>query len=410
MEPISITVATVVARSFGSAAGRQFGAQASQALFTYIRQRYQSAEPCIERLRNDPDSADCRRDLAIALQGLGADRDPELLALCQQLLDLAAHGVRSDPVEVEKHRTGVEAVLHVLDRHVERILRLRSAYHVENSDLLSGNVSRAPHVPPEVRTEVAELHARIRTVIDRVVSLIEESKYRDAERSVTAMTGALERARAQRLIEADRQLHVSYETLWCAVSFFNEVNQEILSRVRRESSPQQQRQLMFGNTIIVYEMADFVINFIADFSPGGSADLDALQREMTGHIKKALAEQDNLEKRASANNIEQDTHYQILENVQHRRIALAKVRAEWDQYADETRRFHHGVYDLRLKTPSLELIKDDAASQLSVLEIVSVLAFLRRTSHAAWSAVETMQGFRLAPLTKERVSILISDH
>ena len=44
--------------------------------------------------------------------------------------------------------------------------------------------------------------------------------------------GYLERERAQKLLEADKRLHISYESLRLTVEYFAELNRSVLSRIR----------------------------------------------------------------------------------------------------------------------------------------------------------------------------------
>jgi hypothetical protein len=60
------------------------------------------------------------------------------------------------------------------------------------------------------------------------------------------------------------------------------------------------------------------------------------------------------------------------------------------------------------KIPTLELIRENARVQLNILELVSMLRFLRQSADAFKAAVETLQGFRLAPLTASKVRRLVA--
>jgi hypothetical protein len=82
-------------------------------------------------------------------------------------------------------------------------------------------------------------------------------------------------------------------------------------------------------------------------------------------------------------------------------------RIEWDRYIADTKQFYNRVEDVQNKIPTLELIRENARIQLDVLELVAMLRFLRQNADAVRAAVETLQGFRLAPLTPTRVRRLL---
>jgi hypothetical protein len=82
-------------------------------------------------------------------------------------------------------------------------------------------------------------------------------------------------------------------------------------------------------------------------------------------------------------------------------------RDEWNRYISDTKQFYRRVEEVQNKIPTLELIRENARVQLDVLELVAMLRFLRHNADAVRATVESLQGFRLAPLTPARVRRLI---
>jgi hypothetical protein len=73
----------------------------------------------------------------------------------------------------------------------------------------------------------------------------------------------------------------------------------------------------------------------------------------------------------------------------------------------DTKQFQGRISEVHAKIPTLELIRENARVQLSVLELVSMLRFLKQNADAVGTAVETLQGFRLTPLTPTKVRRLL---
>src|SRR5262249_60703152 len=126
------------------------------------------------------------------------------------------------------------------DRPTGTVRRPRSESLVDDPDLLTAGVGSAVAVPPDVRKELASLHERIRSIIEQIAARIEDAKYNDAEQTIAGLRiGYNERQRATRLVQADKQLHVSYQALRVAVEFFSGLNQNVLARIETEVSPER---------------------------------------------------------------------------------------------------------------------------------------------------------------------------
>jgi hypothetical protein len=158
---------------------------------------------------------------------------------------------------------------------------------------------------------------------------------------------------------------------------------------------------------MIYELADFVINFIASFTLGGSAELEGLHQETLRRIAKSHEDQERLAASAKRDGIEPAVRDGILEDVRHRTAALDLFRDEWNRYVDDTKQFYTRVEEVQNKIPTLELIRENARIQLNVLELVAMLRFLRANADAVRATVDSLQGFRLAPLTPTRVRRLL---
>lgn len=165
--------------------------------------------------------------------------------------------------------------------------------------------------------------------------------------------------------------------------------------------------MMFGNAITIYEMADFVIGFISRFALGGVAELDALHQETLAQIARLRKDDERLVELAKSPDIDPPTREGTLAAVRQRAESLDLLRDEWDRYVADTRQFYERVEEARSKVRSLELIRENARVQLTMLELVAMLSFLRQNADAVRATVQSLQGFRLAPLSPARVRRLI---
>jgi hypothetical protein len=97
----------------------------------------------------------------------------------------------------------------------------------------------------------------------------------------------------------------------------------------------------------------------------------------------------------------------ILEDIHHRDGAIDELEKEWISYVGEIGKLHLTVNEIQAKVRTLELIRDNARLQIGVLQAVAMLRFLKQNSDALRGTIETLKGFRLAPLSPNRVRRLL---
>jgi hypothetical protein len=320
--------------------------------------------------------------------------------------DPMAH-LQADPVEDAHRRGGVQAVAQVMDRHMVSVMRVRSGFCLNDTDLLTSDIV-STGVPREESDEVVRLHGDVRDIIDRIAVQIEEGKYRDAEEAIRSMPLAHnERERASSIVAADRKLHISYQSLRVAVELFGQLNQIILDRVRRERSPDDEANLMLGNAILVYELADFVMRFIEDFAVAGGPEIASLHDETRARIAAARKAEAELGTKVAAEGIDPTIRAQTLENITQREEALDELEKEWDMYVTDVSRLHGAVDEVRGKVATLSIIRENARLQINVIQLTSLLNFLKQNSDAMDGTIEALKNLRLAPLSSNRVRRLL---
>jgi hypothetical protein len=420
VDPVTIIVAVLVKALTGAvASGAQKVAQrammdAYDTLKGVLIRKYGSPiATSIQQLEQRPESAESQAAVTRALRAAGANQDPEIIQLASDLSRLIDNPELAeetyDPIESVQRRAGVRAIGDVLDRHMDTVISVRSNYRVDDSDLLTARIGRSSNVPQSVRAELTQLHANMRKIIERIAQMMEDQKYKDAEEAIAdPRFGLSDRERATALIAADKKFHVSYQTLRTVVEFFSAFNQETLARIEREASPQRESNMMLGNAVMVYELTDFVISYIREFTVDGVGQIDSIYADVRKRIGDLRAEENALEQRAKDPAIESGIREQTLAHIEHRRGAIDEVEGEWAYYATEVKQVDGVLDEVRRKIPSLELLRDNAGAQISALQLVSLLSFLKQNSEAIKGTIDAIQGFQLAPLTSNRVRRLLN--
>jgi hypothetical protein len=392
-------------------AGGEAGKDAYRLLKNAIVAKYGwSAAASLDDLERNPKSAPVQDRVTRTLQSLGVDHDPELTKLAEQLTLRIEQGPQVDPVDpVDRTKwvAGFSAVRETLYQQLHKLEYVQHNFDVDDSDLLSSRISQSQNIPRQLSADLSTLHGRIRATIEQMARHIEDGKYADAEAVVQSLHNFKDRDRAARLLQADKQMRVSYEALRCTVDVFSEFNQDVLKNIRNEQDPQRERQMLFGNAILIYELADFVIGYIEDFKPGGFDDLSALHDEACRRVESGREKEAELEASARRDTVRPQARDAALEDIKYRRDALDVFEKEWQQYVNEAKDFYNQAGEVRSNIPTLEVIRDNALRQIDVLMMASMLGFLRQNSETVRYTAEKLQTFRLAPLTSSRVRRLI---
>lgn len=90
-----------------------------------------------------------------------------------------------------------------------------------------------------------------------------------------------------------------------------------------DGDAKHERDLVLANAILVYELNDFLINYIERFEIDGLDQLSSIEAEMKSKISSLREEQQSLQKRAKGEGITDDrVRMQILQNVKNRLNAI----------------------------------------------------------------------------------------
>jgi hypothetical protein len=411
-DPVSLMVlalAQALIAGAGKGIGEAAGRDAYYALRNALWAGYPHARSGLEDLESRPDSPEAQDQLIMILRSTEAGTDNNFQQLTARL-QAAIKGISQKLLVDEQERTaGYNQFQRELALHLCQLIDIRNRYRVNDAGLLSANISRAADVPGDLRAEVRGLHNRMRGHIEKVARKIEGTSYADTEAFISRLPALGMRERAASLVRADRELHVSYQTLCLTISYFSRFNSMLENEISRGGSAAREIHLMFGQAIMICELADYVITFIEGFSPGGIRDLEDLHRAAQQRIDETRADLRRLVERANSGQIDPALRDSRLKSAQEREKALSVVQEEWESYIAEAGQFYSRVAGARGIIPNLEFIRDDARIQIAMLEEVAILQILRESVKSIQGAVDLLAGFTLAPLNETRVRRLLGE-
>lgn len=314
--------------------------------------------------------------------------------------------------EIAEIRAGTSAIQKIVQKHLSLVKEVRAKFPLDGVDLLSSNLKEKNNIVGDVSAEVGRLSDKVKVVIEEVASTIESGNYKPSEESIKNMSlGFNERERANKLLAADKDRLISCQSLNVAIEIFSELNQVIKQQIEdseKAGDIQKERNLLLCNAILIYELTDFLINYIKNFRVKGIDVVKKTYNESQQRIATIKAELEELKQMAQADNVNPMTRDSTLADVAMREKAIELVCIEWDKYMDQVQGTQEDINKLsKSNIPTLNVIRANAKSQINVLELVAVLQIVNNSLGALQQALETLEGMDLVSLSQERVCRLL---
>lgn len=314
------------------------------------------------------------------------------------------------PLErVEKQAAG-EALEEIVREHLAAVMDARTHFPLSTQDLLSSEVP-SRDVPAAVKKSIAGLHDKMLRVILEVARRIEDRRYRCAESAVAELNLAMrEREKVDTLVQSDKQVNVSCQTLKISVEMFSRLNELLIQELAEQEQAgnvSAARNLILGNALIVYELTDFVIRVIERFQAAGFEEIQKLRRDQRTQSDQLRAELETLRTQAGGDDIDVGVRDKILQSIDERGKSIDVLDAEWDGYLQAMAATLDDLRQIHLKLPTLRLIRDNAKGQINLLEAVAVASLVKSNLGAIAGTIVTLKNLELASLTPDRVRRLM---
>jgi inorganic pyrophosphatase len=319
-----------------------------------------------------------------------------------------------DLIEIANKESAKLAGIQVAKNHIDALMHIRSELNtVNDEELLSTNINRISGVPDQIHQQISNLQTKFQNIINAVAVKIEDNKYKSSEEAVEDMQkrgiiSAAQKNLTQQLVSADKQLHISCQSLKVTVDFFTSLNEHMVQEIEECKNTDQEYRLVLGNAILVYELANFVIKYLQSFETKGISEIKAVESEIDRKIQKIKTEIKELKNKAQNDKIFPEVKQNILSNVVDREEAVKTMRNAWDDYLGEVKTLSGETDSFVGKwLPNIELIRDDAKNQITTLDAVAIVKVLRGNLNALNSVGKSIKAIPLVSLSPDRVRRLL---
>ncbi|HEY9404849.1 MAG TPA: hypothetical protein VIQ24_19485, partial [Pyrinomonadaceae bacterium] len=165
--------------------------------------------------------------------------------------------------------------------------------------------------------------------------------------------------------------------------------------------------LIFGNALLVYELTDFVIGYIESFKVQGIDEIENLHETMRKKFEQFRSEQEQLKKQVQTDEVDAAVREQILLDIRNREQSIDIVVNEWDDYVKTIKELISETGTVKKRLPTLRAIRDNAKSQINLLEAVAVMQIVQSNIGALNATIATLEKMELVSLSPDRVRSLL---
>lgn len=313
--------------------------------------------------------------------------------------------------EMAERKAAGEATKQVIEKHLEDLMQFREQFPLDDMDLVSSRIGQRQDIPKHVKQQIGALHAKMRNIIEEAASRIEIYKYKNSEEVLANIKLSFnEKSKANSLITAEKQVHISCQSLKIAIDFFSELNRLIFDKIEKAKETgdsKLERNLVLGNAILVYELTDFLITYIKSFELQGMSEIEKLHSSMKIEVKQLRNEEEKRKGDIQLEDIDQTVRDHILSDVQHRLKSFDILEKEWDNYIEQINGLKTEVGNVGKKLPTLNAIKDNAKGQIKFLQAAAVMNIVKSNLNAVQASISSLEGLRLVSLSPDRVRRLL---
>lgn len=300
----------------------------------------------------------------------------------------------------------------LLPAHVDGIMDLRKKVAVNNVEIISTDICVSDKVPENVRRSIGSFQDKVRAVIERVALEIESNRFERYEEAAHGLhLSKSEGDEVERLLTYDFRLNISFRSLRLAIEIFAQLNNFIIQQIGEAEllhDRRSERDLLLANAILVYELNDFVINFIDAFELDGVFFIEDTRNSIYERLQHLEVEQEKLRNRALDDQIDEGTRERICLSIDNRSKAIRTVQDEWKNYTDEILTLKDSIDKCKKEIKTLALIRDDAKLQIVLLEIAAVTQIIKTNLRTLDGAIDVVKKMELVALTPERIMRLLN--
>jgi hypothetical protein len=270
---------------------------------------------------------------------------------------------------------------------------------LKNVDVLSTSILANKNLNENIKKQIRDYSDNLQKILLATTDFIEEKSFTSVEEAVSSLDlSKYDKNRISTLITAQKKISFSFQTLNVAIELFSRVNESLLEKIKESNNNFESIKLRLQNAILVYELTQFISNFINEFGLVGIEDIEYIREDVFQDIERLNVADQNL--LSTLKNVRKETVDMISDDIKNREIGRTLVKKKWEEFNSRIKSIQEGIGSVKAFIPDLKAIRDNAKNQIEFLQIIATIQVLQSNLEIIKN-ISYIKKLAIAPLTTE---------
>jgi len=259
---------------------------------------------------------------------------------------------------------------------VQVALRSQRQWNLQSSKVISSNLLINRDLPHTVKNEIKEFQFNCKCIVMATAEFIEQYHYKSVDEVVNSMhLIEYDKERVRSIVDSQKKIGLSFQTLNIIIELFTRVNDKLKEEIDNAESREENLTARLKNAILVYELLNFIHDYIEEFSLNGKEDLNAIKTIIFEDIARGELEQEELKLKLQATK-KLDTKNNIEKQMKNRQAIWKIMKARWKGVDNKIKSIEAQILDIKEILPDLDAYRLDAKMQIDILSLTAIMNVL----------------------------------
>lgn len=298
-----------------------------------------------------------------------------------------------------------------LDKNYEQHRAMQENLELESKYAISNYLVRLNAIPMKTKEEIIQKKLKIKSLIFDVANGIENDRFEEVnmKNGDFSYDSTHTKNRSETILNAQKEIYISYTSLKSAFDIFTLVNKELLDEIKRSKgkvSKKSELDLYVKNAILVYELADIICLVLDEFEIKGLDKLKEIHEETLENIGRQRKKDSKLKQDTLSRNASETIRDDTLASIKSREETRGILVDYWQNLMERMNAIRSTSEKIVARKTDFEIIRTNAEIQLEHITDLKVAQMIG-------SAIKAMEGFSeikgisLAPLEIDDVHRLL---
>jgi hypothetical protein len=307
---------------------------------------------------------------------------------------------------------GAELIQDEFNNQADFSVQLQQDVELRNIELLSSSLMVNKNVHKNIKGKVNEYSQNIQKILFATAHFIEKEKFESVDEAINAISlSKFDKNRLIDLVKAQKCLSFSYSTLSAVIEIFKIANKNILDEISQvgfaDSAEKRinKTSLYLKNAIVVYELTNFVVDYLSSFQLNGINDIKYIQQEVYRDIEKSHKDDEELKKQVNRGS--EKLRDMMLQEINQRGAMRERIKEKWAIMLQQIDKQTQTVGEAKNFIDDLKIIRDNAKNRIDILNITATTALVENSINMISELASNMQDWALPPLDEKTACELL---